>query len=43
MVPVWGEIDRVAGDTIKLLSWSQMTALEDTRTVSGMFDSCGGV
>ncbi len=43
IVPVCGEIVIVAGETIKLLFSSKMTAREDTRTVSGMLKSPGGV
>ncbi len=43
MVPVCGDMVRVAGETTRLLSWSYITTLEETRTVSGMPDSFGGV
>jgi hypothetical protein len=39
IVPVCGDIVRVAGETIRLLSWSYMTAREDTKTVSGILES----
>jgi len=39
MVPVWGEMVRVAGEMTRLLSLSKMTALVETRTVSGLLES----
>lgn len=43
IVPVCGESVRVAGEMMRLLFSSKMTAREETRTVSGMFESWGGV
>ena len=43
MVPVCGERVRVAGETMRLFSLSKMTARLETRTVSGMLESWGGV
>jgi hypothetical protein len=43
MVPVCGETVKVAGDTTRLFSLSKMTARVDTKTISGMLESWGGV
>ncbi len=43
IVPVCVEIVMVAGETTRLLSLSKITARDETRAVSGMFESCGGV
>jgi len=43
MVPVCSERVMVAGETTSLLSLSKMTARLETRTVSGMLESLGGV